>query len=404
MAKFFDRLRYRFGRAWYWIDEHIVSATVTTVVVVIIVIVLWPLSVIFVPAGNVGVLWSCFFGGTQTNRVYGEGTHVIFPWDVMTLYNTRIQLIERDFDVMTSDELRSTVNIAFRFRIDEPNAGWLHRLIGPDYLDVLLVPDIGSQARAIFARYSSEVAFTDKRRDIETLIRDAVERHLLENFNPSGVGKDVNFIILEDVLVRSSQLPPLVAQAIERKEQEANRAEAYDFTLEAEQKEAQRKEIEAQGIRRFQDIIKDGLTDNYLRWQGIQATEDLARSPNAKTVVIGSGPGGLPIILGNMDGNAAPAPPFAAVNPNPADLSVLPSTMTPPPLQLTSPAPLPSQPNVTPATSAPRPVNPSGTTLQMGPIPIPPSPPLSGLSDRPPASVPTTTPTPGTGPGAAPPQ
>jgi prohibitin 1 len=232
---------------------------------------------------------------------------VILPWDQMNIYDARLQLIERDFDVLTADGLRSTVNIAFRFRIDEKTVGVLHKYVGPDYLDVLLVPAVGAQARRIFALYSPEEAFTAKRAEIETLIHDAVDRDLLENFNP-GAMKDVRFVVIEDVLIRSVQFPPSVAAAIERKSTEDNRAQEYDFTIAAERKEAERKEIEAQGIRRFQDIVKDGLTDNYLRWRGIEATLNLAQSQNSKVVIIGSGPNGLPIILGNMDDRAAPVP------------------------------------------------------------------------------------------------
>jgi prohibitin 1 len=116
----------------------------------------------------------------------------------------------------------------------------------------------------------------------------------------------VRYIVLEDILIRDVKFPISVARAIERKSTEANRAQEYDFTLQAERKEAERKEIEAEGIRRFQDIVKDGLTDNYLRWRGIDATLSLAQSPNSKVVIIGSGPNGLPIILGNDD-HTAPA-------------------------------------------------------------------------------------------------
>jgi len=292
---------------WRWIDDNVVKIIVTVVAATIVIVVLWPLSVVSIPAGHLGVRWSRFFGGTITDKIYQEGTRVILPWDEMNIYDARLQLIERDFDVLTEDGLRSTVNIAFRFRIDEKTVGILHKYVGPDYLNVLLIPAVGAQARHIFALYSPEDAFTAKLTEIEHLIRDAVDLDLLENFNP-GAMKDVRFVVIEDVLIRSVQFPPSVAEAIERKSTEDNRAQEYDFTIAAERKEAERKEIEAQGIRRFQDIVKDGLTDNYLRWRGIEATLNLAQSQNSKVVIIGSGPNGLPIILGNMDDRAAPVP------------------------------------------------------------------------------------------------
>jgi prohibitin 1 len=297
-----------FKRFWFWIDDHLVSATITVVVTAILVVVLWPMSVIFIPAGHVGVLWSRFFGGTVTGHYYAEGTRLILPWDIMNIYDARVQLIERDYDVLTADGLRSTINVAFRFRIDAEHVGSLHKVVGPDYLHSLVVPDVGSEARHIFARFQPEEAFTTYRSNIEEQIRQNVERNLLDNFNPPDEDH-IRFFYIEDILIRGVQFPPAVADAIERKRVEYNRAQQYEFSIEAERREAVRKQIEAEGIRAFQDTIRDGLTDAYLRWRGIEATLALSRSPNSKVVVIGSGPGGLPIILGGMDGAAPSVPP-----------------------------------------------------------------------------------------------
>jgi regulator of protease activity HflC (stomatin/prohibitin superfamily) len=316
-----------FKRIWFWIDDNLVKASITVIVTAILIVVLWPMTVIYIPAGHLGVHWSRFFGGTDTEHVYQEGTRVILPWDTMTIYDARFQLIERTFDVMTSDNLSTKVNIAFRFRIDEKNVGILHKLVGPDYLDVLLVADVGSQARAVFAHYRPEEAFTEKRTEIENAILQAVDKNLLENFNPDNM-KSVKFLELEDILVRDVQFPAAVAQSIERKSQEYNRAQQYDFSIIAEQKEAQRKQIEAQGIRTFQDIVKDGLTDNYLRWRGIEATLSLAQSQNSKVVVIGSGPTGLPIILGN---DSTPATNPAPATSQPSVLPLTPGALRPAP-------------------------------------------------------------------------
>jgi prohibitin 1 len=304
---------------WHWIDHNLVKVIIGAVAITIIIVVLWPLSVIFIAPGHLGVRWSRFFGGTVINEIYQEGTHVIFPWDEMTIYDARLQVVERSYDVLTADGLSSSVNFAFRFRVDEKNLGILQKYVGPDYQNVLLVPEVGAQARHIFALYPPADAFTTKRTEVEKRIRDAVDHNLFVNFNPANMNH-VRYIVLEDILIRDVKFPLSVAQAIERKSTEANRAQEYDFTLQAERKEAERKEIEAEGIRRFQDIVKDGLTDNYLRWRGIDATLSLAQSPNSKVVIIGSGPNGLPIILGNDD-HTAPAGP----GPKPAGPAALPS-------------------------------------------------------------------------------
>src|SRR5207248_5101440 len=78
-------------------------------------------------------------------------------------------------------------------------------------------------------------------------------------------------------------------------------SEEYKFRVAREIRESERKKIEAEGIREFQQIVSQGISDSYLRWRGIEATVQLAQSPNSKIVIVGSGKDGLPIILGNVD-------------------------------------------------------------------------------------------------------
>ena len=77
-------------------------------------------------------------------------------------------------------------------------------------------------------------------------------------------------------------------------EQDAQRME---FVLQKEKQEAERKRIEARGIADFQKIVVTSLTPRLLEWKGIEATEKLAASQNAKIVIVGGGKNGLPIIF-----------------------------------------------------------------------------------------------------------
>jgi len=165
-----------------------------------------------------------------------------------------------------------------------------------------VTPDIGARARDVFSRNTPEEIFSDRRIQIQHEILNTVQQHLRETFNPKP-GAQVDFIRLEDVLIRGITLPKEVEAAINRKEEQKQLNLEYDYRLLREAKESERKRVEAQGIKEFQDIISSGITDSYLRWKGIEATLELSRSPNAKIVVIGGGKGGLPIILGNMDGS-----------------------------------------------------------------------------------------------------
>ena len=109
----------------------------------------------------------------------------------------------------------------------------------------------------------------------------------------------IRYVHTDAVLIRSVSLPEKIATAIQRKLEQEQQRDEYEFRIQKETKEAERKRIEAQGIKDFQDIVSQGLTENILRWKGIEATQDLAKSSNTKIVVVGAGKDGLPLILGN---------------------------------------------------------------------------------------------------------
>jgi regulator of protease activity HflC (stomatin/prohibitin superfamily) len=102
------------------------------------------------------------------------------------------------------------------------------------------------------------------------------------------------------LLIRSIELPNQIKVAIESKLQQEQEALAYQFRLDKEKSEAERKRIQAEGEARANNIINNSLTDRLLKMRGIEATLELAKSPNSKVVVVGGGKdGGLPLILGN---------------------------------------------------------------------------------------------------------
>src|ERR1043166_13293 len=97
-----------------------------------------------------------------------------------------------------------------------------------------------------------------------------------------------------------------------RKVEQYYLVQEYGFRVEREKKESECKQIEAYGIRDFQQTVTQGISDSYVRWRGIEATLQLAQSPNTKIVIIGSGKDGLPVILGNVDTPIAPQGPGGA--------------------------------------------------------------------------------------------
>jgi prohibitin 1 len=264
----------------------------------------WRWIVVTVPAGHVGVMWYRFGGGTDTRVAQHEGTRLVLPWDRLEVYDARVRQISRDFDMLTQDGLMISVNISARFRLNAAMVGFLHQNVGADYVDVLLTPAVGSHARLVFAQNPMESVFSARRVPIQAEIRQAVMADLVPRSGMPAV-PDAPWLFVEDVLIRSIRFPPDLQQAINRKMEQFQVKEEYAYRLQREELESKRKEVEAQGIAKFQRIVGPGISSTYLQWKGIDATLALAQSPNAKVVLIGPPTDGLPLILG---GAAAAAP------------------------------------------------------------------------------------------------
>ncbi|MBS1180392.1 MAG: hypothetical protein H6Q99_272 [Proteobacteria bacterium] len=291
MKRFWNRLFDRLRR-------HSISVYAFTLSFILFLLVLAPQIFITIPAGHVGVLWLRFFGGTVTTSYLGEGLHVIFPWDQVYFYDARLQNRARVYDTISSNGLGMQVEIAIRYRINRDTVGLLHQMIGANYDEVLVYPEIGSHARELISRYTPEQLYSETRAFIQAQLLERMVTQLGASLgNQSVRGRLVD---VEDVLIRSVNLPTRIQDAIERKAEQYQAMLEYDFRLAREKKEADRKKIEAEGIRVFQDTVARTITPEYLRLRGIEATMTLATSQNAKIIVVG-GKDGLPLILNTGD-------------------------------------------------------------------------------------------------------
>jgi prohibitin 2 len=298
------------------IADRITDIAVGGLFVILIALFLFPHMVVSVGPGEAGVVWDRFFG-TRVDVVYGEGVHVIFPWNRFYKYDVRLQSVTSDYDALSQTGLPIKVSASVRFRPSgapfeyvvnrgtgaEYSLGQLHRRVGPDYRDTVVLPVVGAALRQVIGRYSAEDLYRLQRSAIQSEIVSLIaQRRRSEQF------ADERTIDIIDVLIRSITLPAPVQLAIETKMAEEQSMLAYDFTIGKERKEAERKSVEAEGIRRFQEIVtRQGIDRNYLQWRGIEATLELAKSANTKVIVIG-GKDGLPLIL-NMPDLSAIAPP-----------------------------------------------------------------------------------------------
>ena len=277
---------------WDWVTDHWLILSLTMLALSFSVVYLSDRIFIFIYPGHAGVVWRRFNGGTDLNTIYGEGMHIIPPWNRVYIYDVRVQQMTREQVALTEDGLAVTVLSSFRFQPNYRLLPRLHQVYGPEYVRKEVIPEVASSVQEIVARYLPDQLYHLQRGDSERQMLVDARR----NLNP-----DTQYVWIEDVSMMKITLPPKVQAAIQNKLEAQQVALLYDYRLQTEEKEAQRKAIEARGIATFQNTIAGGISDKLLIWKGIEATEELAKSPNSKIVVIGNTKTGLPIVLGNLE-------------------------------------------------------------------------------------------------------
>lgn len=338
------------GESWWrrlvaLLDRYLLPITVAALLAAFFILTFSDRMLVTIPAGHSGVKWKRFAGGTVLDRIYHEGFHMIWPWDEMAIYDLRFHTVDRDFPAIDSEGLRFTAQVSTRLRPKAHTLPLLHQKVGQNYVAVLVVPEVASHARSVISKYSAQEVYSDalKRSEVRETIRQITRVEM-----PLRQEKDLDLIEIEDILIRDITLPPLVALAIEEKIRQKHLDQEWLYRLSREQKESERKVIEATGIQRFQEIVARGISENYLRWKGIDATLKLAESNNAKIVIIGSSPSGLPIILGN---EAVPQLPPGTPAPR-ADVPAELQTARPPDASMPVQS-RPAAPPVAPSSAAP---------------------------------------------------
>ncbi|MBF0550209.1 MAG: prohibitin family protein [Deltaproteobacteria bacterium] len=264
-------------------------------ILLFLIIYLAPSIFITVKSGEAGVLFKRFIGGTVTDKVFSEGLHIVAPWNTMTVYNVRLQNHRLDISALSNNGLIIKTGIAVRYHPAHNQLAILHQRVGPDYLDKIIVPVVISSVRAVIGRYQPEEIWTTQTQKVQDeVLVETVEQN------------DTIPIIYDDIIIEYIKLPDALNQAIEAKLMQQQQYLEYEFRLLKTNQEAKRKRVEAEGIKTYQSIISESLSDNLLKWQGIQATLDLANSPNTKVIIVG-GKDGLPLIL-NTDGGGGQTP------------------------------------------------------------------------------------------------
>jgi regulator of protease activity HflC (stomatin/prohibitin superfamily) len=261
-----------------------------------------------VSAGQVGV--PVIYGSVQPYFI-PEGLHPINPFATVKEMSVRSQTytmvsaenegqVKGDDSIFaqSSDGVVLTLNVSIVYKLVEADAPWVYRHLGTDYADNIVRSAARSAVPDSTSQYTFEEAYSSKRAEMAEKIRTRMNASINEILRQyagfSGAG-----VVIQQVFIREVKPSAQLLMAIEQKMTAQQQAQQMDFTLDKERKEAQRKAIEAQGIQDFQNIVTKGITEPLLKWKGIEATEKLANSPNAKVVIIG-GKDGLPVILGQQ--------------------------------------------------------------------------------------------------------
>ena len=250
--------------------------------------------VIQIDVGHVGV--QKLFGKVQ-NNVLQSGLHFINPFvdvermDVKTQNYTMSGLHDEGqksgddaIRVLTTDGLEVTIDLSVLYHVVPADAPKLLRETGIDYEVKIVRPLTRTRIRDNAVYYDAVALYSTKRDEFQQRIYNSIEK----DFRSRG-------LILEQLLVRNITLPQSVKTTIEQKINAEQDAQKMQFVLQKEKQEADRKRVEAQGISDYQRIINTGLTDQQIQYEQIKAYLELAKSPNAKVIIMGKS--NAPVIL-----------------------------------------------------------------------------------------------------------
>ncbi len=265
----------------------LITYGVITLIVLILVLIFSNATFLTIDSGERGVIFKRFSGGLDKENIFSPGFHVIAPWNNMYVYDVREKQLEEEMQVLSSNGLTISVDVTVRVHPKYDKIGELHEEFGLEYLNSLVRPEVRSAVRNVIGRFAPEELYSTKRDEVQDMIREEL-----------GGTLNNNYINLRAVLIRDIALPDKVKMAIEDKLEAEQSSLKYEFILEQERKEAERRIIEAEAKAKSNEILNASLSSNILQDKGIEATMELANSPNSKVIIVGGGESGLPLILG----------------------------------------------------------------------------------------------------------
>jgi prohibitin 1 len=270
-------------------QSRLVTTGIIIFVVFVLIVMLSGATFLTIESGERGVIFKRFGAGLDKENIYQPGFHVVAPWNIMYVYEVREKQLEEEMEVLSSNGLNISVDVTVRVNPNYSKIGNLHEKFGTDYVKSLVRPEVRSSVRKVIGQFTPEELYSTKRDEVQKLIQDDLAQALT-----------ANYVDLKASLIRDIELPEKVRTAIEEKIEAEQLALKYEYILAQERQEAERKKIEASAKAEANRILNASLSNNLLRDKGIEATLQLAESPNSKVIIVGSGEDGLPLILGGQ--------------------------------------------------------------------------------------------------------
>lgn len=253
----------------------------------VVVVLAWT-SLVSVESGHVGVVTT--FGKVEPD-VLEEGMHVVAPWRRVRSMSIRTQEQKETTQVPTKEGLAITLESSILFALNKEKARDVFQQVGPDYVDVIVVPQVRSAIRAVTVKYQAKDLYTAGRAEVENDLEATIQTEL-----------DKRGLRCEKLLLRKIEIPEVVRNAIEQKLAAEQDTQRMQFILDKERQEADRKKIDAQGTAEANRLITETLTENYVRYLWVKALEGNAAKPST-TIYVPTGPDGMPLVANVANSN-----------------------------------------------------------------------------------------------------
>ncbi|HEX8185201.1 MAG TPA: prohibitin family protein [Blastocatellia bacterium] len=261
------------ARSWFqsWWKRSALTVTILALVALFLVGYCWPQMVHTIRSGEAGVLWKRFGGGTALDTVYTEGTALIAPWDRLYIYNVRLQNVDHKTRIRSMDGLEVELDISIRYRLVERAIAHLHKDIGPEYVNAIIIPELESAAREVVAHFRADELYSTRSQEFQKDISAIGARHVYDNY-----------FLIDDILIRSVNLSPEAQAAVHQKLEAQQLAMGTGHISQPEKERGSARMVEAGGSGRLPEDGAARLSESPWRQEGNAASGEQAKSASSR--------------------------------------------------------------------------------------------------------------------------